>query len=292
MSHKSGFVNIVGYPNVGKSTLMNKFMGEKFSIITPKAQTTRHRIVGIINEDDLQIVFSDTPGIVKPSYKLHDQMLGFIDSSIQDADVLLVVIDCSNEKEFNEKILRKINGLKIPVITLLNKIDLVKQEDLEGMIKNWETVFPNSEVLIMSALHKFNTDVLLEKIKDLLPENPPFYGKDDYTDRPMRFFVSEIIREKILMHYSKEIPYSCEVIIDEYKEEEDIIRIRAKIMVERDSQKGILIGHKGKKLKAVGIDSRKDLETFVGKQVFLETFVKVDPDWRDSDAKLKKYGYQ
>lgn len=291
MSHKSGFVNIIGYPNVGKSTLMNKFMGEKFSIITPKAQTTRHRIVGIINEPEFQIVFSDTPGIVKPSYKLHEQMLVFIDSSISDADILLVVIDCSNEKEFNPKILNKINHLEIPVITLLNKIDLLEQEDLESKIKHWSSVFPKSEVLIMSALHNFNTDILLKKIKSLIPENPPYYGKDDYTDRPMRFFVSEIIREKILMQYSKEIPYSCEVIIDEYIEEPDILRIRAIIMVERDSQKGILIGHKGKKLKGVGIDARKDLEKFIGKQVYLETFVKVDANWRNSEKKLKKYGY-
>lgn len=292
MSHKSGFVNIIGYPNVGKSTLMNKFMGEKFSIITPKAQTTRHRLVGIVNEPELQIVFSDTPGIVKPSYKLHEQMLTYIDHSIKDADILLVVIDCSNEKEFNENILKKVNNLDIPVLTLLNKIDLLSQEDLGVKIKKYGEIFPNSEVMIISALHKFNTEELLGKIKELLPENPPFYGKDDYTDRPMRFFVSEIIREKILQHYSKEIPYSCEVIVEEYKEENDIVRIRAQVMVERDSQKGILIGHKGKKLKAVGIDARKDLEKFIGKKIFLETFVKVDPDWRNSDKKLKKYGYQ
>lgn len=292
MSHKSGFVNIIGYPNVGKSTLMNKFMGEKFSIITPKAQTTRHRIIGIINEEDLQIVFSDTPGIVKPSYKLHEQMLGYVDASIKDADILLVVIDLSNEKEFNPNLIKKINGMKIPVLVLLNKIDLLKQEELEEKIIKWKKEFPESELMIMSALHKFNTAELLERIKELLPENPPFYGKDDYTDRPMRFFVSEIIREKILQHYSKEVPYSCEVIVDEYREEEEIVRIRASIMVERDSQKGILIGHKGKKLKAVGIDSRKDIERFISKKVFLETHVKVDSDWRNSDKKLKKYGYQ
>lgn len=292
MSHKSGFVNIIGYPNAGKSTLMNKFMGEKFSIITSKAQTTRHRIVGIINEPDLQIVFSDTPGIVKPSYKLHEQMLGYIENSIKDADVLLVVIDCGNEKEFDPKILKTINHLEIPVLVLLNKIDLIKQEVLGEKINKWTEIFPKGEVLIISALHKFNTDVLLDKIKDLLPESPPYYDKEAYTDRPMRFFVSEIIREKILMQYSKEIPYSCEVIVDDYKEEEDIVRIRATIIVERDSQKGILIGHKGSKLKYVGMDSRKDLEKFIGKKIFLETFVKVDPDWRNSDQKLKKYGYQ
>ena len=292
MSHKSGFVNIIGYPNVGKSTLMNKFMGEKFSIITPKAQTTRHRIIGIINEPDVQIVFSDTPGIVKPSYKLHEQMLGYIDSSIQDADVLLVVIDLSNEKEFNERLVKKINGLEIPVMLLLNKIDLLQQDELGKKIEKWKSVFPNAELMIMSALHKFNTKELFERIKELLPENPPFYDKEAYTDRPMRFFISEIIREKLLQHYAKEIPYSCEVLVDEYKEEEEIVRIRASIVVERDSQKGILIGHKGNKLKAVGIDSRKDIEKFIAKKVFLETFVKVDPDWRNSDKKLKKYGYQ
>ncbi|MCB0477388.1 MAG: GTPase Era [Crocinitomicaceae bacterium] len=292
MSYKSGFVNIIGYPNVGKSTLMNKFMGEKFSIITPKAQTTRHRIIGILNEPDYQIVFSDTPGIVKPSYKLHQQMLSYVDSSIQDADILLIVIDVSNDKEFDPNLVKKINHLEVPKMLLINKIDLLPQDQVEEKISKWKALFPNAEGLVISALHKFNTDVLLDRIKELLPENPPFYGTDDYTDRPMRFFISEIIREKILYHYAKEVPYSCEVIVDEYKDEGDLVRIRASIVVERDSQKGILIGHKGKKLKAVGIDSRKDMEKFIGKQVFLETFVKVDPDWRNSDQKLKKYGYQ
>ncbi|MEZ4937230.1 MAG: GTPase Era [Crocinitomicaceae bacterium] len=292
MSYKSGFVNIVGYPNVGKSTLMNKFMGEKFSIITPKAQTTRHRIIGILNEPDYQIVFSDTPGIVKPSYKLHQQMLSYVDSSIQDADILLIVIDVANDKEFDPNLVKKINHLEVPKMLLINKIDLLPQDQVEEKISKWKALFPDAEGLVISALHKFNTDVLLDRIKELLPENPPFYGTDDYTDRPMRFFVSEIIREKILYHYAKEVPYSCEVIVDEYKDEGDLVRIRASIVVERDSQKGILIGHKGKKLKAVGIDSRKDMEKFIGKQVFLETFVKVDPDWRNSDQKLKKYGYQ
>lgn len=292
MSYKSGFVNIIGYPNVGKSTLMNKFMGEKFSIITPKAQTTRHRIIGILNEPDCQIVFSDTPGIVRPSYKLHEQMLSYVDASIQDADILLIVIDASNDQEFNPKLVHKINHLKIPKVLLINKIDLLEQDAVGQKIEKWKALFEDAELMILSALHKFNTDVLLERIKELLPENPPFYGKEDYTDRPMRFFVSEIIREKILQQYSKEIPYSAEVIVDEYIDEGDLVKIRASIVVERDSQKGILIGHKGKKLKSVGIDSRKDIEKFIGKKVFLETFVKVDPDWRNSDQKLKKYGYQ
>jgi GTPase len=291
--HKAGFVNIVGNPNVGKSTLMNALVGERISIITSKAQTTRHRIMGIVNGDDFQIVYSDTPGVLKPHYKLQKSMLGFSQSALTDADVLLYVTDVidSSEKnaDFVEMVKQHANDYKI--ILIVNKIDLIDEAKLVEMVENWHTILPEAEVIPISATQKFNIEPLLKRIKELLPESPPFFDKDALTDRPERFFVTEIIREKILLNYDKEIPYSVEVVVEQFKEESKIIRINALIYAERDSQKGILIGHQGKSLRKVGMEARKDIEAFFGKQVYLELFVKVEKDWRNREIKLKNFGY-
>lgn len=289
--HKSGFVNIIGSPNVGKSTLMNKLVGEKLSIITSKAQTTRHRIMGIVNGEDFQIVYSDTPGIVDPAYKLHESMLNYVYNALQDADVLLVVVEIGEKGFKNPELIKRINEASLPTLVLVNKIDLSSQEELEEKVEFWNKEFPQAEILPISALHSLNVDLVLKKIIELLPESPPYFPKDQLTDKPMRFFISEIIREKLLLHYKKEIPYAAEVVVESYKEEKDIVRTRAEIYVERDSQKGILIGKGGKALKQVGIDARKDIETFVGKQVFLDLYVKVDKNWRSNANKLKRFGY-
>ncbi|MDR9398865.1 MAG: GTPase Era [Salibacter sp.] len=289
--HKSGFVNIIGSPNVGKSTLMNKLVGEKLSIITSKAQTTRHRIMGIVNGEDFQIVYSDTPGIVDPAYKLHESMLNYVYNALQDADVLLVVVEIGEKGFKNPELVKRINEASLPTLVLVNKIDLSSQEELEEKVEFWNKEFPQAEILPISALHSLNVDLVLKKITELLPESPPYFPKDQLTDKPMRFFISEIIREKLLLHYKKEIPYAAEVVVESYKEEKDIVRTRAEIYVERDSQKGILIGKGGKALKQVGIDARKDIETFVGKQVFLDLYVKVDKNWRSNANKLKRFGY-
>lgn len=291
MSHKAGFVNIVGSPNVGKSTLMNRLLGQKLSIVTSKAQTTRHRILGIVNEEDYQIVFSDTPGVVNAAYKMHDAMMGYVNTALQDADILIFITDIFEDDMNHKETLEKIQKLKIPIICLINKIDLGSQDKVMERISYWQERLPNAYVYLMSALHGFNIDLLWERIHKLLPENPAYYDKEDVSDRPMRFFVSEIIREKIFIHCQKEIPYSCHIEIEEYKEEIDIIKIRALVIVERDSQKGIVIGKGGEMLKRIGREARQEIEKFVGQKVFLETFVKVDKDWRVSDSKLKKYGY-
>ncbi|PWH85810.1 GTPase Era [Brumimicrobium oceani] len=291
MSHKSGFVNIVGSPNVGKSTLMNRLLGEKLSIVTSKAQTTRHRIRGILNHEDYQIVFSDTPGVVNAAYGLHESMMKYVDSSIKDADVLLFITDIFENTMNHKETLERIKLLNVPVICLVNKVDLKDQKVVAERLEYWSKELPNATVLPISALHKFNVEPILNLILDKLPDSPAFFDKEAISDRPMRFFISEIIREKIFLNLKKEVPYACEVEVTDYVEEEDIIRIRANIIVERDSQKGILIGAKGRQLKYIGIDSRKDIEKFVDKHVFLETFVKVDKDWRNNDGKLKKYGY-
>ena len=291
MSHKAGFVNIVGSPNVGKSTLMNRLLGQKLSIVTSKAQTTRHRILGIVNEEDYQIVFSDTTGVVNAAYKMHDAMMGYVNTALQDADILIFITDIFEDEMNHTETLEKIQKLKIPIICLINKIDLGSQDKIMERITYWQERLPNAYVYLMSALHGFNIDLLWERIHKLLPENPAYYDKEDISDRPMRFFISEIIREKIFIHCQKEIPYSCHIDIEEYKEEIDIIKIRALIIVERDSQKGIVIGKGGEMLKRIGREARQEIEKFVGQKVFLETFVKVDKDWRISDSKLKKYGY-
>lgn len=291
MSHKSGFVNIIGSPNVGKSTLMNRLVGEKLSIITSKAQTTRHRILGIVNTNEYQVVFSDTPGVLDAHYKLHENMMKFVNSALKDADVLLVMTDIFEDTMAHQATLERLQKTSIPVIVLINKIDLGDQSKLEGKVGQWAEILPNADILPISALENFNVELIWDKIISLLPENPPYYEKDQLTDRPLRFFISEIIREKIFEQYKKEIPYSTQVEIEEYKEELKIVRIRAIIYVERKTQKGIIIGHQGVKLKHVGIDSRKDIEKFIGKQVFLEMFVKVDENWRQNDNKLEKHGY-
>ena len=276
--HKAGFVNIVGNPNVGKSTLMNQLVGERISIATFKAQTTRHRIMGIVNTDDMQIVFSDTPGVLKPNYKMQEMMLAFSESALADADVLLYVTDVVENPEKNMEFLEKVQKMNIPVLLLINKIDQSNQKDLGNIVMKWHSLLPNAEILPISAKNKFGVDMLLKRIKELLPESPAYFDKDQLTDKPARFFVSEIIREKILLYYDKEIPYSVEVKVESFKEGEKSINIRAIIFVERDSQKGIIIGHQGVALKKVGSESRKALEKFFGKKVFLETFVKVDKD--------------
>ena len=291
MKHKAGFVNIVGNPNVGKSTLMNQLVGERISIATFKAQTTRHRIMGIVNTEDMQIVFSDTPGVLKPNYKLQESMLAFSESALADADVLLYVTDVVENPEKNLDFLDKVRTLKVPVLLLINKIDLTDQKGLNQVVEKWHTLLPDSEILPISALNKFGTDLILKRIKELLPDSPPYFDKDQLTDKPARFFVSEIIREKILLYYDKEIPYSVEVAVEQFKEEEDIIRISAVIYVERDSQKGIIIGHRGYALKKVSTEARKALERFFGKSIFLETFVKVDKGWRSSQKELDHFGY-
>ena len=291
MAHKSGFVNIVGSPNVGKSTLMNKLVGEKLSIVTSKAQTTRHRILGIVNDEDYQVVFSDTPGVVNASYKLHENMMSYVNSSLSDADVLLFITD-TEETEMNHKeTLERIQKTNIPVLCLINKMDLSDQNAVKEKLEYWQSKLPKANVFPISALHGFNIDAVWEEIMKLIPESPPYYDKEAISDRPMRFFVSEIIREKIFIHCQKEIPYACQVEIEEYKEEEDITRIRALIIVERDSQKGIIIGKGGEMLKRIGREGRIEIEKFIENKVFLETFVKVDKDWRGSESKLKKYGY-
>lgn len=289
--HKSGFVNIIGNPNVGKSTLMNQLVGEKLSIITSKAQTTRHRISGIVNTDEYQIIYSDTPGIVVPSYKMHEGMMQFVSTAILDADIIIYMTEVGEKKIKDEKTLKRIVNATVPVLLLVNKIDISDQEKMEKHIENWKALIPNAEVYPISALTKFNIDTVFSRVVELLPVGEPFYPKDALTDKPERFFVSEIIREKIFETYSKEIPYSCEVVIDEFKEDKNIIRIRAEIMVSRKSQKGIVIGHKGEKLKRVGTDARKDMEKFFEKKVFLELYVKVDDNWRSDDNRLKRYGY-
>ncbi|WP_315292735.1 GTPase Era [Hoylesella loescheii] len=289
--HKAGFVNIVGNPNVGKSTLMNQLVGERISIATFKAQTTRHRIMGIVNTPEVQIVFSDTPGVLKPNYKLQESMLAFSVSALNDADVLLYVTDVVEDPEKNADFLEKVRGMKIPVLLLINKIDESDQKSLGDIVERWHALLPNAEILPISAKNKFGTDLLLRRIQELLPESPPYFDKDQLTDKPARFFVSEIIREKILLYYDKEIPYSVEVKVEQFKETEKKIHINAVIYVERESQKGIVIGHQGVALKKVSTEARKALERFFDKEVYLETFVKVDKDWRSSKKELDSFGY-
>jgi len=290
--HKAGFVNIVGNPNVGKSTLMNLLMGERISIATFKAQTTRHRIMGIINTDDSQIVFSDTPGVLKPNYKLQESMLAFSESALQDADVLLYVTDVVERPDKNADFITKVQRMQVPILVLINKIDLSNQAGVVKLIEAWKEVLPQAEIFPISAQAKFGVDSVLARIKELLPDSPPYFEKDQWTDKPARFFVTEIIREKILLYYDKEIPYACEVVVEEFKEAEKNIRIRALIYVERDSQKGIIIGHKGVAIKKVMTEARKTLEKFFQKSIFLEVFVKVDKDWRQNDRRLEAYGYR
>lgn len=289
--HKAGFVNIVGNPNVGKSTLMNQLVGERISIATFKAQTTRHRIMGIVNTDDMQIVFSDTPGVLKPNYKMQEMMLAFSESALADADVLLYVTDVIENPEKNIDFLEKVKKMKIPVLLLINKIDQSDPNKLGDTVEKWHSLLPNAEILPISAKNKFGVDMLLKRIKELLPESPAFFDKDQLTDKPARFFVSEIIREKILLYYDKEIPYAVEVRVERFREDDTRIHINAVIYVERDSQKGIIIGHQGVALKKVNTESRKALEKFFGKKIFLETFVKVDKDWRSSQRELDAFGY-
>ena len=289
--HKAGFVNIVGNPNVGKSTLMNQLVGEKLSIATFKAQTTRHRIMGIVNTEDSQIVFSDTPGVLKPNYKMQEMMLQFSESPLADADILLYVTDVVEDPEKNMDFLEKVSKMSIPVILLINKIDESDQKKLGTLVTKWHELLPNAEILPISAKNKFGTDILLKRIHELLPESPAFFDKDQLTDKPAKFFVSEIIREKILRYYDKEIPYSVEVVVERFKEDERQIHINAVIYVERSSQKGIIIGHQGMALKKVSTEARKSLERFFEKKIFLETFVKVDKDWRNSQKELKHFGY-
>ena len=291
MIHKAGFVNIVGNPNVGKSTLMNQLVGERISIATFKAQTTRHRIMGIVNEDDCQIVFSDTPGVLKPNYKMQEMMLAFSESALTDADILLYVTDVVENPEKNLDFLDKVKRMQIPVLLLVNKIDETNQQQLGDIVSRWHTLLPNAEILPLSAKNKFGIDILLKRIKELLPESPAYFDKEQLTDKPAKFFVSEIIREKILLYYDKEIPYSVEVRVEQFKETEIAIRINAVIYVERDSQKGIIIGHQGVALKKVNTEARKALEKFFAKKIFLETFVKVDKDWRSSQRELNSFGY-
>ncbi|MCC9041767.1 GTPase Era [Myroides sp. M-43] len=291
MTHKAGYVNIIGNPNVGKSTLMNALVGERLSIITSKAQTTRHRILGIVNGDDYQIVFSDTPGIIKPAYELQESMMDFVKSAFEDADVLIYMVEIGERELKDEAFFARINNSKVPVMLLLNKIDKSNQTQLEEQIALWGEKVPNAEIFPISALEKFNTQAVYERIIELLPESPPYFPKDSLTDKNERFFVSEIIREKILLNYDKEVPYAVEVETEEFLEDETIIRIRAVIMVERDSQKGIIIGHKGAALKRVGITAREEMEKFFLKKVHLELFVKVNKDWRSNDYQLRRFGY-
>jgi len=291
MDHKAGFVNIIGNPNVGKSTLMNAFVGERLSIITSKAQTTRHRILGIVNGDDFQVILSDTPGIIKPAYELQESMMGFVKSAFEDADVLIYMVEIGEKELKDEAFFNKITHAKIPVFLLLNKIDQSNQEQLEEQVQFWAEKVPNAELYPISALENFNVREVFDRIVELLPKSPAFYPKDQLTDKPERFFVNEAIREKILMHYKKEIPYAVEVETEEFFEDEKIIRIRSVIMVERDSQKGIIIGHKGTALKRVGVEARKELEKFFGKQIHIELYVKVNKNWRSSERQLKRFGY-
>ena len=290
--HKAGFVNIVGNPNVGKSTLMNLLVGERISIATFKAQTTRHRIMGILNTDEMQIVFSDTPGVLKPNYKLQESMLNFSESALADADVLLYVTDVVEKPDKNMEFIEKVRKMQVPILLLINKIDLSNQEALVKCVEEWHGLIPQAEISPISAISKFGVDVVMKRIKDLLPDSPPYFDKDQWTDKPARFFVTEIIREKILLYYDKEIPYAVEVVVEQFKEEAKSIHINAVIYVERDSQKGIIIGKQGKALKKVSSEARKTLEKFFQKSIYLETFVKVDKDWRSSDKELKNFGYQ
>ncbi|OFX49183.1 MAG: GTPase Era [Bacteroidetes bacterium GWA2_40_14] len=292
MDHKAGFVNIIGNPNVGKSTLMNAFVGEKLSIITSKAQTTRHRILGIVNGDDFQLVYSDTPGILKPNYKLQQNMMKFVDTAITDADIILYVTDVVEMPEKNADYLEKIKDSGSPMLLLINKIDLTRQDILEKLVEDWKNKLPKAEIFPVSALEKFNIEPVFKRILELLPASPPYFPKDELTDKTERFFVQEIIREKIFLNYQKEIPYSCEVNAEEFKESDDIIHIRAMIYMARDSQKGIIIGHKGLALKKVGTEARKDMEAFFEKKVFLALHVKVLKDWRDKEQNLKYFGYE
>ena len=289
--HKAGFVNIVGNPNVGKSTLMNQLVGERISIATFKAQTTRHRIMGIVNTEDCQIVFSDTPGVLKPNYKMQEMMLAFSQSALKDADILLYVTDVVENPEKNIDFLDKVKQLSIPVILLINKIDESNQKELGTIVTKWHSLLPNAEILPISAKNKFGVELLMKRIKELLPESPAYFDKDQLTDKPAKFFVSEMIREKILLYYDKEIPYSVEVRVEQFKETDTSIHINAVIYVERDSQKGIIIGHKGVALKKVSSEARKALEKFFDKKIYLETFVKVDKDWRSSQRELDSFGY-
>lgn len=289
--HKAGFVNIIGNPNVGKSTLMNVLVGERLSIITSKAQTTRHRILGIVNDESHQIVFSDTPGIIQPAYRLQENMMDFVHSAFQDADVLVYMVETGEKRLKDEKLFERLQNTSIPVLLLLNKIDTAEQGFVQEQIEYWKEQLPNAELYPISALNKFNVAVVMERIKELLPESPPYYEKDALTDKSERFFVCETIREKILKYYKKEIPYSVEIEVEEFKDEEDIIRIRSIIYVSRDSQKGIIIGHQGKALKKIGTLARRDLEKFFDKKIYLELFVKVNKDWRNDDNQLKRFGY-
>ncbi len=291
MQHKAGFVNIVGNPNVGKSTLMNQLVGEQISIATFKAQTTRHRIMGIVNTPEAQVVFSDTPGVLKPNYKMQEMMLAFSESALADADILLYVTDVRETPTKNMDFLEKVSKMEIPVILLINKIDESEQNQLGDLVETWHKLLPKAEILPISAKNKFGTEILMKRILELLPESPAYFDKDQLTDKPAKFFVSEIIREKILCYYDKEIPYSVEVAVERFKEDERLIRINAVIYVERDSQKGIIIGHQGQALKKVSAEARKSLEQFFGKKIFLETYVKVDKDWRSSKRELRLFGY-
>lgn len=291
MSHKAGFVNIIGNPNVGKSTLMNAFVGERLSIITSKAQTTRHRILGVVNGEDFQVVLSDTPGIIKPAYQLQSSMMNFVKSAFEDADILLYMVEVGEQELKDESFFNRIIHANIPVLLLLNKIDTTNQEMLEQHLDYWKNKVPNAEIYPISAINYFNVREVFDRIVQLLPECPPYYPKDTLTDKPERFFVNEIIREKILLHYKKEIPYSVEVITEEFFEEEEIIRIRSVIMVERETQKGIIIGHKGLAIKRVGMESRREMERFFGKQIHIELYVKINKDWRSNQQMLRRFGY-
>jgi GTP-binding protein era len=290
--HKAGFVNIVGKPNAGKSTLLNQLMGEKLAIVTQKAQTTRHRIFGIYNEEDVQIVFSDTPGVLDPKYELQEKMMGFVKESLQDADVFLFIVDISDKSEPSEFLIEKLNKIPIPVLLLINKIDKSNQKEMEAAVEHWHNLLPKAEILPISALNAYNTEYILPKLKSLLPENPPYYDKDQFTDKSERFFVNETVREKILLNYEKEIPYSVEVVTELFKEKEGIIFIDSIIYVERETQKGILIGHKGEAIKKVGTEARLDLEKFFAKKIHLNLFVKVKKDWRKNEKDLKNFGYR
>jgi GTP-binding protein Era len=292
MEHKAGFVNIIGNPNVGKSTLMNALIGEKLSIITHKAQTTRHRILGILNEENYQIVFSDTPGIIKPVYRLQESMMNFVQSAFQDADVLIYMVEVGEKELKDDALFEKIKNIKVPILLLLNKIDLTEQEKVAEQIDHWKAKVPNAEILPISALNKFNLEKILERILELLPIAPPYYEKDAITDKPKRFFVAESIREKILKHYKQEVPYSVQVEVEEFEDDEEIIKIRAIIYVMRESQKGIIIGYKGAGIKRIGTEARKELERFFDKKIFLETPIKVKKNWRDDKRQLKSFGYE
>ena len=292
MLHRSGFINIVGNPNVGKSTLMNQLVGERISIITSKAQTTRHRILGIVNTDSMQIVYSDTPGVLQPNYKLQQTMLNYSESALGDADVLLYITDTVEKTDKNEEFLHRVQKAECPVLLLINKIDLTDQQTLEKMVLSWNKLLPKAEIYPIAALTGFNVDVVRKRIEELIPPSPPYFEKDALTDRPARFFVTEIIREKILLYYQKEIPYSVEVVVEEFAESAKIIQIKSLIIVERASQKGIIIGHRGLALKKVGVKARLDLEKFFNKKIFLELYVKVEEDWRNRDAILQKFGYE